>query len=426
MAGPLAEPHRPASRRAVLSAQGPHRRDPRPLPAPEERARHDRGRRQRHGVAGEQPRGRDRRAQQRDHQGAGPRGQPQRPARPPGQACREALDAGRHHRELQDLERWWSPRAACTWCRASTTSPLHSKPILPTRGTRASCGTTPAGRPSFRGGTLASLVELRDGDTRGEIQALDLLTVNFTDMVNEVHRRGFGLDGGTGVDFFVEQPFVLDVTGNYDANGDGAFDSTYVFRVTGANSLRPKDLLGLAGTLTLPGQHGPVQVEYQPTDTVEDLLTRHQPGGIRDRGAAGLGGETVAARHARRGQREPRLRDPRPGGLGPVPRGLQRHPARLGTRGRLCLGPGRRGRRPAPGRHPVLRGPRRSPRGVDRGEPEAHRPTRARSRQPRGWRAARRASGTAPRRSRWLSFARSRWQSALPRPWTVSSPTGSP
>jgi flagellar hook-associated protein 1 len=143
----------------------------------------------------------------------------------------------------------------------------------------------------FRGGSLASLVELRDGDTREEIQALDLLTVNFTDMVNEVHRRGFGLDGGTGVDFFVEQPFVLDVAGNYDTNGDGAFDSTYVFRVTGANALKPKDLLGLAGTLTLPGSAGPVQVDYQPTDTVEDLLTR-----------INLSGSEIAARLDSEGQ----------------------------------------------------------------------------------------------------------------------------
>ena len=130
------------------------------------------------------------------------------------------------------------------------------------------------GQAVFRGGTLASLVELRDGDTRDEIQGLDLMTVNFTDMVNEVHRRGFGLDGKDGVDFFVEQPFVLDARGNYDSNGDGAFDTSRVFRVTGANPLAAKDLVGLAGTLTLPGGDGPVSVEYRPTDTVEDIITR--------------------------------------------------------------------------------------------------------------------------------------------------------
>jgi flagellar hook-associated protein 1 len=130
------------------------------------------------------------------------------------------------------------------------------------------------GTAVFRGGSLPSLVELRDGDTRDEIQALDLVTVSFTDMVNEIHRRSFGLDGKDGVDFFVEQPFVLDARGNYDSNGDGAFDTSRVFRVTGANVLAAKDLVGLAGTLTLPGANGPVSVDYRPTDTVEDIITR--------------------------------------------------------------------------------------------------------------------------------------------------------
>ncbi|MCX7038956.1 MAG: flagellar hook-associated protein FlgK [Spirochaetes bacterium] len=141
------------------------------------------------------------------------------------------------------------------------------------------------GDADLRGGRLASLVELRDGDARDEIQSLDLMTVNLTDMVNEIHRRGFGLNGETGTDFFVEQPFVLDVAGNYDGNGDGQFDSTWVFRVTGANVLAPKDLLGLAGTLTLPGRAGSVAVDYRPTDTVEDLITR-----------INLAGSEVAAR----------------------------------------------------------------------------------------------------------------------------------
>jgi flagellar hook-associated protein 1 FlgK len=130
------------------------------------------------------------------------------------------------------------------------------------------------GPAQFRGGQLAALVELRDGDARQEIQSLDLMTVNFIDMVNEVHRRGFGLAGETGKDFFVERPFVANTDGSYDANGDGVVDSTWVFRVTGANVLEPKEQIGLAGTITLPGREGAVSVEYHPTDTVEDLITR--------------------------------------------------------------------------------------------------------------------------------------------------------
>jgi flagellar hook-associated protein 1 len=130
------------------------------------------------------------------------------------------------------------------------------------------------GRIPIRGGKLASLLHLRDGDAREEIQSLDLMAVNFTDLVNEVHRRGYGLDGRSGVDFFVERPFIGNVAGNYDSKGTGTFDSTWLFRVTGTNALKPKDEIGLAGTLTLPGRDRPITVDYHPTDTVEDLVTR--------------------------------------------------------------------------------------------------------------------------------------------------------
>jgi flagellar hook-associated protein 1 FlgK len=142
---------------------------------------------------------------------------------------------------------------------------------------------------TLRGGTLASLVELRDVDTKGEIQALDLLSQNFVDLVNEVHRGGYGLDGGTGADFFVQHPFIDNARGNYDANGDGLFDATYVFRVTGANSLTATDQVGLRGTLTLPGPDGDVTVEYFPTDTVRDLVERINLSGAEV--AARLNGE---------------------------------------------------------------------------------------------------------------------------------------
>lgn len=133
---------------------------------------------------------------------------------------------------------------------------------------------TLGGDAAFRGGKLASLLELRDSDARGEIQKLDMMTENFIDMVNEVHRSGYSLNGETGNDFFVEYPFVLNAQGNYDSKGTGTFDSTYLFRVTGSNTLNPTDLIGLEGTITLPGAEKPVEVRYHPTDTVSDLITR--------------------------------------------------------------------------------------------------------------------------------------------------------
>ncbi len=126
----------------------------------------------------------------------------------------------------------------------------------------------------FKGGSLASLIQLRDGDLREEVQKLDLMTVNFIDNLNSLHRKGWGKNGTTGLDFFREYPFVTSVEGNYDRNGDGEFDSTYIFRVSGTNSLEPEALAGIRGQMTLPGPDGNINIDYFPTDTVSDILDR--------------------------------------------------------------------------------------------------------------------------------------------------------
>jgi len=126
----------------------------------------------------------------------------------------------------------------------------------------------------FADGKLAALLELRDVDVRGQIQSLDNMAANFVDLVNEIHSRGYGLDGERGRDFFVQHPFVNNVLGNYDRTGSGEFDSTYIYRLTGGNALDPQQQIGLAGTLTLSAPGGLVAVDYQPTDTVGDLINR--------------------------------------------------------------------------------------------------------------------------------------------------------
>ncbi len=126
----------------------------------------------------------------------------------------------------------------------------------------------------LRGGKLAALVELRDDDLRGEIQKLDNMTVTFTDLVNEIHTNGSGKNDRTGIRFFTEQPFVNNLAGNYDRSGDGEYDSSYIYRITGTNSLDPKDQIGLQGTITLPAAEGTTEVAYNPADTVEDLVDR--------------------------------------------------------------------------------------------------------------------------------------------------------
>lgn len=124
------------------------------------------------------------------------------------------------------------------------------------------------------GGSLGALIELRDVDIRNEIQSLNTMTMNFADLVNDVHRNAVGANNVTGIDFFSQQPFVTDASGNYDRNGDGTNDSSYVFRFTGTNRLNPQEKVGLDGEIVLSGKNGNVTVPYHATDTIEEVIAR--------------------------------------------------------------------------------------------------------------------------------------------------------
>lgn len=126
----------------------------------------------------------------------------------------------------------------------------------------------------FKNGSLAALVDLRDETIENEIQTLDNMTMNFVDLVNEIHRDAYGMNGTTGNNFFSEYPFVTNVNGNYDRDGDGAFDSSYIYRVNGTNALEHKAQVGLEGNITLSGAEGDINVPYYPTDTVDDIIGR--------------------------------------------------------------------------------------------------------------------------------------------------------
>jgi flagellar hook-associated protein 1 FlgK len=70
---------------------------------------------------------------------------------------------------------------------------------------------------------------------------------------------------------------VTNVSGNYDRNGDGEYDSSYIFRINGANRLEERAQIGLAGTLTLSAsglEAETLDVPYYPEDTVADLISR--------------------------------------------------------------------------------------------------------------------------------------------------------
>ena len=126
----------------------------------------------------------------------------------------------------------------------------------------------------FAGGSLGALIELRDVDIRTEVQNLNTVAMNFADLVNDIHRNSVGANNVTGLDFFIEEPFVANTLGNYDRNGDGVEDSTYIFRISGSNELHLQEQTGLAGVMTFSGIGGNVDVPYYATDTVETVINR--------------------------------------------------------------------------------------------------------------------------------------------------------
>lgn len=123
-------------------------------------------------------------------------------------------------------------------------------------------------------GDLGSLLELRDEDIRKEIQSLDTMVLNFVDSVNDIHKHAYGMNKTTGKNFFVQKPFVENVNGSVDTDGDGELDRTYLFRITGKNTLALKSQIGFEGNLILNASGKDVNVRYEATDTVEDVIAK--------------------------------------------------------------------------------------------------------------------------------------------------------
>jgi flagellar hook-associated protein 1 FlgK len=91
------------------------------------------------------------------------------------------------------------------------------------------------------------------------------------DLVNSIHRRGFGLNLRTGADFFMEKPISANPLGDYDFNRDGFVDGTAIFRIAGTHALQRDEVIGLEGTIRIGDG---IEIEYTETDTVAELLTR--------------------------------------------------------------------------------------------------------------------------------------------------------
>lgn len=126
------------------------------------------------------------------------------------------------------------------------------------------------------GGKLSSLIDMRDQDLRGEIQSLNTFAITLIDGTNNLHKAGVSLTGKTDRNFFVETPAILNAQGNLDRNGDGEFDESRIFRITGTHTLDFNSTVGFAGQLTLPGTIGDqtIQVHYNANDTVKAVIDR--------------------------------------------------------------------------------------------------------------------------------------------------------
>lgn len=122
----------------------------------------------------------------------------------------------------------------------------------------------------FRGGELAGLVDLRDVDLYEEQKKINSFAVNVADLVNEIHRDGFGLNGTTGNSFFIEYPYTTDASGNFDADRDGTDDSTYLFKISGTNKVELTDKIGIRGEMNING----VNIEYTETDTLQNVINK--------------------------------------------------------------------------------------------------------------------------------------------------------
>ncbi|GBF51562.1 flagellar hook-associated protein FlgK [Leptospira ryugenii] len=130
----------------------------------------------------------------------------------------------------------------------------------------------------LRTGSIQALYEIRDQILVEKINQVDALAINAMDVINEIHKDGFGLNGKTNLSFFEERSLATNTFGEIDTDGDGLNDKTALFRVTGRTSLDPDRPLGITGTIrflkpTASGEEE-VLVPYSKDDTLNAVIKR--------------------------------------------------------------------------------------------------------------------------------------------------------
>ncbi|MCU0822527.1 MAG: flagellar hook-associated protein FlgK [Spirochaetes bacterium] len=129
----------------------------------------------------------------------------------------------------------------------------------------------------IKGGSLAALLEVRDKILRDNINDINAYAINLTDLVNEVHRDGFGRNGETNVNFFNHMNISDNVEGNHDINNDGIADVTAIYKVSGNNKIDASAAVGIRGTLTFVTKdqfEAPVQIDYSENDTAYTIIKK--------------------------------------------------------------------------------------------------------------------------------------------------------
>jgi flagellar hook-associated protein 1 FlgK len=127
-------------------------------------------------------------------------------------------------------------------------------------------------------GSIQALYEIRDNILVEKINQVDALAINAMDIINEIHKDGFGLNGKTNLTFFEERSLATNTFGEIDTDGDGVNDKTSVFRVTGRTSIDPDRPIGITGTLRFlkptPRGEEEVLVPYSKDDTLNAVIKR--------------------------------------------------------------------------------------------------------------------------------------------------------
>jgi len=139
-------------------------------------------------------------------------------------------------------------------------------------------------------GELKAHLDARDVELKYQIDSLDRFAASLMDLVNSIHRKGFGLNLRTGLNFFMEKPISANPLGDYDFNRDGFVDGTAIFRITGTHAMTRDEVIGLEGRI---GLGDGIEVSYAATDTVGELLTRINNAGAEVKMYLGTDGRLV-------------------------------------------------------------------------------------------------------------------------------------